>query len=108
MATERKRRAEKDRHELAWNPDYGWQILRRCPNYRIAVAQFLKEAERAGDEMSLAAFKVVSLDESKYDEQMKKKWLYRRVPLWMRQRRGPKSRKEVLRDQDDASFQPLI
>lgn len=106
MATERKRRDDKDRHEFAWNPDYGWQILRRCPNYRIAVAQFLKEAERAGDTFGLKAYKASSLDEAPYDD--KQKYRARYVPSWARRRRGSKSRKEVLRDQDEAFHFPMV
>jgi len=106
MATERKRRDDKDRHEFAWNPDYGWEILRRCPNYRTAVAQFLKAAERADDKTSLNAYKAVSLDEARHD--LKQRFPFRRIPFWMRPRRGSKSRKEILRDQDEAFDFPMV
>jgi hypothetical protein len=98
--SERKRRAYKDRHEFAWNPDFGWQILRRCSNYQKAVEIFIKAAKRAGDKDSLDAFKVVSLDEAK------------RRPFtsfaYQRARRGTKDRMTLLRDQDVASNFPLI
>lgn len=95
--SERKRRDEKDRHELAWNPDLGWQVLRRCPNYQRAVETFLIEAERASDQVSLDAYKIVSLDEAKVPN--KWQWPPRRQPF-IRAWRGSKKRKELLRDQD--------
>jgi hypothetical protein len=44
------------RHGYAWNPEYGWQILRRTPGYIAAVETFLSEAKAAKDVVSLSIF----------------------------------------------------
>lgn len=105
MVRERKLRDDKDRHEFAWNPDDSWQILRRCPNYILAANQFLKAAKAAGDNVSLRAFELVSLDETKYDGPRNP---FRYIPRWVRPLRGSKNRKQILRDQDDIFSFPRI
>lgn len=105
MVKERKWRDDKDRHKLAWNPDYGWQVLRRCPNYIKAVNQFLKVATASGDVTSLGAFEAVSLDEAKFDTPKKK---FRPLPIWLHRQDRSKSRLTRLQDQEEALHFPHI
>lgn len=61
MAREKKAKSSKGkpvrgRHGYAWNPEYGWQILRRTPGYIAAVNTFLSEAKAAKDVVSLSIF----------------------------------------------------
>ena len=59
---EQKYREDKDRHPFAWNPDYGWQVLRRCPRYHDAVKDFLASAKDRKDKQALSAYKFYSRD----------------------------------------------
>lgn len=50
------------RFALAWNPELGWQLLRRSENYQRAVAEFLAAAKKAGDSEVLDAYRYLSVD----------------------------------------------
>lgn len=50
------------RHPYAWNPNFGWQLLRRSKSYHKAVAQFLMSAKKAKDTKSSRAFTNYCID----------------------------------------------
>lgn len=52
--------SRKSRHPYAWNPGYGWQLLRRNKSYQDAVDRFVKQAEKKRDKKSLEIFKYLS------------------------------------------------
>ncbi len=51
------------RHELSWNPFFGWEVLRRSKLYQRAVLQFQQEAHAHEMERVLRLFEQISIEE---------------------------------------------